>query len=280
MTIIDATWIKCLSSSAITLCDIHGSDERDWLDQAAAVIRQSIAPQYMLTLHTISSDTIAHQDRLHTNLSDVNVAVSCYDVGMRSEWLEHFADLYTGRSHPEVMSMMNATDTCINASLVQQVISESHMNARSQPCVVISIWADSSMESRSNTLIPEYVLQCLLNVLCDRYFHTLQCNSTRKMLLARLTDTQQSVLHLLLAGMTPTEIALELNRSTHTIHHHIKGIYKAWNVNRRVDLITRWASINNTTPNDPRKRKHPRISTPDKLSDTSNPEERTHFFTE
>ncbi len=255
MTINDAPWVKSLSSSVINLCNIYGSDETDWLDQAAVVIRQVIAPQYILTLHVIPSDNIAQQIGWPAKQSDVIVAVSNHDADKRSEWLKHFTDLYKGRSHQEVMSMMNATDTYINASLVQQVISEQNMDALSQSCMAISIWADSSMEGGSNTLIPEYVLQCLLSVLCDRYNHTLQNHSARKMLFERLTNTQQSVVQLLIAGKSKPEIASVLNRSIHTVHHHIKGIYKAWNVNSRIDLIARWRSTHSSTQKDPRHRK-------------------------
>jgi DNA-binding CsgD family transcriptional regulator len=56
-------------------------------------------------------------------------------------------------------------------------------------------------------------------------------------LLARLSPTQRKVLPYLLKGCTEEEIAVDLNRSKHTVHDHAKRIYDALGVKSRIDLV-------------------------------------------
>ena len=56
-------------------------------------------------------------------------------------------------------------------------------------------------------------------------------------LLALLSPMQRRVLPFLLKGCTEDEIALEINRSKHTVHDHAKRIYDAVAVKSRIDLV-------------------------------------------
>src|SRR5688572_13668435 len=52
-----------------------------------------------------------------------------------------------------------------------------------------------------------------------------------------LTPAQQDVLRLVLRGMDETEISRRLDRSWHTIHSHLKAIFKHFDVHTRAELI-------------------------------------------
>lgn len=55
-----------------------------------------------------------------------------------------------------------------------------------------------------------------------------------------LTPTERRVLHLLLAGLPEKQIAAELERSHHTIHEYITGIFRKFGVNNRAALMALW----------------------------------------
>ncbi|MEX2027142.1 MAG: FHA domain-containing protein [Pirellulaceae bacterium] len=52
-----------------------------------------------------------------------------------------------------------------------------------------------------------------------------------------LTRAQQQVLRLVLQGCDETAIAEQLGRSWHTVHTHLKAIYKHFEVHTRVELV-------------------------------------------
>ncbi len=54
-----------------------------------------------------------------------------------------------------------------------------------------------------------------------------------------LTPAQQQVLRLVLQGCDDGAIAAQLGRSPHTVHTHLKAIYKHFEVHTRVELVTR-----------------------------------------
>lgn len=62
----------------------------------------------------------------------------------------------------------------------------------------------------------------------------------RRELLDRLSDAQREVAPFLATEMTEGQIADALGRSPHTIHDHIKLIYKHWGVRNRVGLRELW----------------------------------------
>lgn len=55
-----------------------------------------------------------------------------------------------------------------------------------------------------------------------------------------LTDTERTVLHRLLGGQAPRDIADELSQSVHTCREHIQAIYKKYNVKSRAQLMALW----------------------------------------
>ncbi|RMH27010.1 MAG: hypothetical protein D6693_06160 [Planctomycetota bacterium] len=65
--------------------------------------------------------------------------------------------------------------------------------------------------------------------------------SARDELLDRLTRAQRAVALRLVADAREEDIASAMNRSPHTIHDHIKGVFKAWNVHTRAEALWRWS---------------------------------------
>lgn len=54
---------------------------------------------------------------------------------------------------------------------------------------------------------------------------------------ALLSDAQKRVLNLLLEGKSEKEVASKLTVSPHTVHNHVKEIYRRMNVNSRPELL-------------------------------------------
>src|SRR5262245_13922173 len=54
-----------------------------------------------------------------------------------------------------------------------------------------------------------------------------------------LTPAQQQVLRLVLRGLDEDAIATELRRSWHTVHTHLKAIFKHFEVHTRVELVAK-----------------------------------------
>ena len=52
-----------------------------------------------------------------------------------------------------------------------------------------------------------------------------------------LSEAQRRVLDLLLVGMSEKEVATRLEISQHTVHNHVKEIYRKMNVNSRSELL-------------------------------------------
>jgi DNA-binding NarL/FixJ family response regulator len=61
--------------------------------------------------------------------------------------------------------------------------------------------------------------------------------ASRPDLLSSVSQAQQRVLELLLAGLTEPQIAERIGRSRHTVHDHTKAIYAALKVSNRVQLV-------------------------------------------
>jgi len=64
-------------------------------------------------------------------------------------------------------------------------------------------------------------------------------NETR---LKILTPAQRRVFELLVQGLIEKEVAAQLGISTHTVHDHVKAIYKTLSVSTRGELVSRWAT--------------------------------------
>jgi DNA-binding CsgD family transcriptional regulator len=55
-----------------------------------------------------------------------------------------------------------------------------------------------------------------------------------------ITPAERVVLGHLLAGLAEKAIAVKLDVSRHTVHSHVKGIYEAYGVNSRSELLARF----------------------------------------
>lgn len=55
--------------------------------------------------------------------------------------------------------------------------------------------------------------------------------------LSQLSEAQRRVLDILLEGRSEKEVATQLEISPHTVHNHVKEIYKRMNVNSRPELL-------------------------------------------
>jgi len=58
----------------------------------------------------------------------------------------------------------------------------------------------------------------------------------------RFSLSQQQVFQLLVLGLTELEISIRLGRSHHTIHDHVRSMYKSLGVSSKTELIARWHS--------------------------------------
>ena len=84
----------------------------------------------------------------------------------------------------------------------------------------------------------------------------------RAHLLDLVTPTQRVIARLLAEGLSETEIGAEVGRSKHTIHDHIKNIYRAWGVRTRVELREVWAGRMSPSIPPPRIERKPRPGAP------------------
>jgi len=57
-----------------------------------------------------------------------------------------------------------------------------------------------------------------------------------------LTPAQLRVYDLLVQGLIEKEVAAQLGISVHTVHDHVKAIYKTFSVSTRGELVSRWAT--------------------------------------
>jgi DNA-binding CsgD family transcriptional regulator len=60
--------------------------------------------------------------------------------------------------------------------------------------------------------------------------------------LQTLSETQRRVLDLLLTGLAEKEVACKLDISPHTVHNHVKEIYRRMDVNSRAELLVLFVS--------------------------------------
>jgi DNA-binding CsgD family transcriptional regulator len=62
----------------------------------------------------------------------------------------------------------------------------------------------------------------------------------RRRMAAGLSSAQRQVLELLIEGITEHEIARRLGRSRHTVHDHVRTIYKNLGMGSKAELIAAW----------------------------------------
>ena len=62
----------------------------------------------------------------------------------------------------------------------------------------------------------------------------------REDLLANLTPTQRDIARRLAQGVSESEIATLINRSAHTVHDHVKAVFRAWGVHSRAEALWLW----------------------------------------
>ncbi|HEX5102908.1 MAG TPA: FHA domain-containing protein [Pirellulaceae bacterium] len=69
--------------------------------------------------------------------------------------------------------------------------------------------------------------------------HTMQLASGATVEFDELTRAQMEVLRLVVEGLDESAIAARLNRSVHTIHTHLKAIFRQFQVHSRAELIVK-----------------------------------------
>lgn len=70
--------------------------------------------------------------------------------------------------------------------------------------------------------------------------------------LSRLNETQRALVPLLIAGHTEKYISETTNRSLHSIHDYVKGIYRTLEITSRLDLVRRWHGLAEVDGQSPR----------------------------
>jgi DNA-binding CsgD family transcriptional regulator len=55
----------------------------------------------------------------------------------------------------------------------------------------------------------------------------------------KLSSPQAEVLRFIIEGMTEDEVAIKTGRSYHTVHNHVRAIYRIYNVHSRGELMSR-----------------------------------------
>lgn len=81
------------------------------------------------------------------------------------------------------------------------------------------------------------VVDCLARAF-DVRFRSLE--RARQALLMKLTPAQRRSVLLLVEGKSEPETAKALGLSRHTVHDHLRAIYRTWGVNTRPDLRALW----------------------------------------
>ncbi len=78
-------------------------------------------------------------------------------------------------------------------------------------------------------------------IMCAAYIHRkVLPDEARLDLLARLTPSQRQVAMLLTENVSEAEIASIIQRSPHTVHDHVKAVFRAWGVHSRAETIALW----------------------------------------
>src|SRR5262249_28088526 len=108
-------------------------------------------------------------------------------------------------------------------------------------------------ERQADCIWPEGGLLTLLSAIAGTLamaFDTrvLSHHARRQQMIDRLSPRQRQVVELLATGNTEREIALALKRSQHTIHDHIKTIYRTLGVASRRAVIDLWRDEAGATP--------------------------------
>ncbi len=63
----------------------------------------------------------------------------------------------------------------------------------------------------------------------------------RGRLLELLSEAQRELTPMLLAGLSEATIAQRIGKSRHTVHDHVKSVYRAWGVSSRLEMKAVWA---------------------------------------
>lgn len=75
------------------------------------------------------------------------------------------------------------------------------------------------------------------------YERFIRAEERRRKLLDALSPTQRQIAPLLADGLKESLIAARFKRSPHTIHEHVREIYRAWGVQTRDELRMLWAGL-------------------------------------
>ncbi|MFM9957779.1 MAG: helix-turn-helix transcriptional regulator [Phycisphaerales bacterium] len=88
-------------------------------------------------------------------------------------------------------------------------------------------------------------------VVCAYDHRFLRLERARAALMARVSPAAHAVLPLLADGFSESEIGKQIFRSVHTVHDHVKQIYKALDISSRIELRDLWMGTSQPTPDRP-----------------------------
>ena len=96
---------------------------------------------------------------------------------------------------------------------------------------------DRDFSDRKMT-IATYMFRATLPMITENFFAQPLSHHS-----ANLTEKQQEVLKLALQGLSEKEIANRLHRSVHTVHVHLREIYRRMEVSSRAELMARFIDL-------------------------------------
>lgn len=99
-------------------------------------------------------------------------------------------------------------------------------------------WRDRCFDERDRSLLEIFFAEGSKSLRIDRDESSSSPGDDRRTV--RLSDRQRDVLRRLLAGASEKQIAYAFGRSAHTIHGHVKAIYRIFHVSSRSELLARF----------------------------------------
>lgn len=87
----------------------------------------------------------------------------------------------------------------------------------------------------------EFDVRAALTVAAETYAeHIVKPERRRRLMMDRLTESQQRILTYLVDDLSEREIGERVGRSPHTVHDHVKAIYACLGVSSRTELLSLW----------------------------------------
>ena len=96
--------------------------------------------------------------------------------------------------------------------------------------------------SNRRAALPRYVMRQKLAAACQSMLNEVAPRKLSLELTRALSPRMRDTLQLLLAGDSEKEVAAKLNLSPHTVHIHVKKLYKRLDVSSRAELMAKCLS--------------------------------------